>query len=266
MLTATAKGFNFYEYSLSFGPDVRLIQEECPVDASEFRMFEKVMLPYVEVRDKVYAALPGGKKWRSFIPSRPKILEYYLTTKALRPRAGMVYVDLASYMSLYPNYLAEQHGVVAIRQDMLYTPGKRTVAFRSVLKPGQKVQMQCLGGNAIKLDMPDASADAMALQCSIEHFEGRSDTDAIVEAWRVLKPGGRLLIIPFYCGDKYEEIMVKDCPPGCQFRRHYDPYQFRRRVLEHIPTDFELEMRYYRNVKEIDPQFCCVYSVALRKP
>lgn len=118
---------------------------------------------------------------------------------------------------------------------------------------------------AFRLDLPDGSVDAIALQCSLEHFEGTSDSEAIVDAWRVLKPGGRLLIIPFYCGAVGNKGFVKDCPPGCQFRRHYDPYQFRRRILERLPSDFETEMRYYRNVQEIDPDFYCVYSVALRK-
>ncbi|MBI5153840.1 methyltransferase domain-containing protein [Candidatus Poribacteria bacterium] len=127
------------------------------------------------------------------------------------------------------------------------------------------MEMPVIGCDACELPLPDSSLDAMALHCSFEHFEGDSDTRFVREAMRVLRPGGGLLIIPFYCGEQGVEVFKPDFAPGCQFHRYYDPGTFRERVLDKLGTPVALEVRLYPNVRQVDSSFYCDYSILLRK-
>ena len=54
------------------------------------------------------------------------------------------------------------------------------------------------------MDVPDAFADKLFLHNSFEHFEGDADTGFVREAWRVLKPGGRVCIVPLYLSTRHQ--------------------------------------------------------------
>ena len=47
-------------------------------------------------------------------------------------------------------------------------------------------------------------ANKLILHNSFEHFEGEADRDFISEAWRVLRPGGEVCIVPLYLSQRYE--------------------------------------------------------------
>ena len=55
-----------------------------------------------------------------------------------------------------------------------------------------------IGGDACAMPIPDRFADQAALTCSLEHFEGDSDIRLFRELARVLRPGGRVVVIPLY--------------------------------------------------------------------
>jgi len=46
----------------------------------------------------------------------------------------------------------------------------------------------------------------MSLHNSLEHFEGRSDIKFFKEAQRLLRPGGKLLVVPLFIGDTYSTV------------------------------------------------------------
>jgi len=255
---------------LDFGPGHSVRHIECPIDQEKFDRFEAEFRPFIEARGAVYQRIPGGSSWSSFKPSREKVLEYYVTLDAVPLRGWSVYLDGASCLSLFPQYVAEATGARVLRQDLHYTPGMHDIAFPRVV-PHQaplwpqngKVTVTCIGCDACALPLPAASVDVITLHCSFEHFEGDGDRRFVREALRVLRPGGRLLIVPFYCGDAYREVVRPHFAAGCRFQRYYDPPSFVERVLSGLEVPVTLEARYYRNYAEIDREFYCCYSLTL---
>lgn len=278
---------------LDFGPSVDTRHIESPIDAADFASFERRFRPLLERRHEIHRAIPGAETWPDPEPSREKILEYYLTLEALDLRRESVYLDVASCVSLFPNYVAETLGAAVIRQDLYYAAGRSSVTFPRTLdrptndrgffarllrgldrdrspatapqSPSEAVSIDCVGSDACAIPLEEQAVDAIGLHCSLEHFEGDSDGRFASEAFRLLRPGGALLVIPFYCGLEYQEIFRAEFAAGCQFHRFYDPSSFAERVLSRLPRPFRVEVRYYTNHKEVDPSFYCVYSVCVRK-
>lgn len=253
---------------LDFGNDIPVKNIEAQINESSFRDFEKAFAPFVKKRESIYSRIPGGGTWPSFEPAREKILEYYLTLRALSLEAKSTYLDVASGLSLFPNFVAERIGATVYRQDWFYPRGIEIVEFPRIIRRlfnRTLVPISCMGCDVRDFPLGDSTVDHITLHCSLEHFEGDADRLFISEAFRVLNPRGRILIIPFYCGDKYQELYKKEFANGCQFHRYYDPPSFVERVLSSIDVPYSLEMRYYRNSRSIDESFYCDYSLVVIK-
>lgn len=142
-------------------------------------------------------------------PIWEKIPQYYFTWKQLQPllsREESVYVDIAStedspYFELLRLLARAKH---RYRQDLVFPAG---------------VHGDRIGGSAAALPLADSSVDAMTLHCSFEHFEGEADTGFIREVGRVLRPGGRVCLVPLYMGE-YAFIM---CDPAWGYDIQPDP-------------------------------------------
>jgi len=118
-----------------------------------------------------------------------KTSQHYLAARLLDLQAGQTYIDVASDLSVFPDIAETRYNVgTAYRQDLQYEPG---------------VHGKTIGGDAAAIPLPDRSVDTMGLHCSWEHFEGDSDAGFLVEAGRLLKPGGRVCIIPLYMADVF---------------------------------------------------------------
>lgn len=193
-------------------------------------------------------------------PSFPeKTLEHYLAFKLLNLRPFEIYVDIASAGSPVPEIYRNLSGCKTYRQDLVYPPGIH----------GNKI-----GCDASDLPLPDSSVDAMALHCSFEHFEGSSDIGFIEEATRVLRPGGRLCILPLYMFNKYA-IMTD---PNYGFRpsedadvyvaegwgekhgRFYDAAHLVSRIRDHL-RGLRLTIYEIQNANEVHP-YCYLKFVA----
>jgi len=167
-----------------------------------------------------------------------KLLEHYVSLDLLRPRSGEVLIDVASAVSPFAEYTARRLGCRAYSLDLLYPAG---------------VHGNRIGCGVDRIPLPDATVDLLTLHCSIDHFEAGRDTLFLREAARLLRPGGRLCVLPVYFALEPTNI----CDPRCfspavafdrearlrkvpgqrnRFGRYYSPASFRRRILEASPA------------------------------
>jgi len=129
-----------------------------------------------------------------------KTLEHFIAYTTLGLAAGQTYIDVGSEGSPYPR-MFRRSGVRAFSQDLSYRPG---------------VHGWHIGSSADCLPVGDASVDAVSAQCSFEHFEGQADTGLIRELGRVLRPGGRCVIVPLYLSNTFHNIVDPLLAPGVQ--------------------------------------------------
>ena len=190
-----------------------------------------------------------------------KALEHYVGADLLGLSPGQVFIDVAASSSPWLNIAPRLYGVMALALDL--HPPTATV-------PGYK-----LAADATHMPLPDNSVDGMALHCAYEMFEGDADSRLIPEAARVLREGGRMVILPLYMHHLY----YADSSPGAdrrgidyqgakrvwredrdgrvglggvRFSRKYDVPAFLERVVPHRGP-LRLTIRYIENETEVDP-------------
>ena len=120
-----------------------------------------------------------------------KILEYFLSLMLLPVVPSDVVVDVASERSVFPDVVATTVGARVFRLDIIYPPG---------------IHGDRIGGSADGMPLPDGSVDKLFLHNSFEHFEGDIDTGFVREAWRVLRRGGGLCVVPLYLSARHQIV------------------------------------------------------------
>jgi SAM-dependent methyltransferase len=120
-----------------------------------------------------------------------KILEYFVSLECVPVMASDVVIDVASERSVFPELVRALTGARVYRQDLIYPPG---------------IQRDRIGGSADTMPVPPSFADKLFLHNSFEHFEGDTDTKFIREAWRVLKSGGGVCIVPLYLSTRHQIV------------------------------------------------------------
>jgi SAM-dependent methyltransferase len=163
--------------------------DEAGIDIEVFTLertaFEEHMLAFRYPR--FYAGGPIAKG--GFRES--KILEYFISIDLLPVAASDVVIDVASERSVFPEMINATVGAQVFRQDLIYPPGV----------DGDKI-----GGSAAAMPVPAGFADKIFLHNSFEHFEGVIDTEFVTEAWRLLKPGGGVCIVPLFLSTRYQIV------------------------------------------------------------
>jgi SAM-dependent methyltransferase len=214
---------------------------------------------------KAYAAGPldeGGNR-------ENKLLEYFVSLEILGFQEDDVVIDVASERSIFGQVVREVCGATILRQDLIFPPG---------------IHGDRIGGSAASMPVRDHFADKLVLHNSFEHFEGTADSDFIAEAWRVLKPGGVVCIVPLFVSDGYSIIsdpltdrrgIVWD--PGARvlelsgwhnrFGRFYDASALEARVLSRArAVGFDVEILHFANVKDVHPRASMYFALVMRKP
>lgn len=197
-----------------------------------------------------------------------KYLEHFVSLDLLEIAPGDVVIDVASCTSPFPEIVADRYGCRVYRQDIVYPPG---------------VEGDRIGGDACAMPVAEGFADKMVLHCSFEHFEGDRDGRFVREAARVLRPGGRLCILPLYFGREYAVMTDPDAwgerepeldPEALTWLaegygelhgRLYDVPRFLDRVVAHL-GDLELTVHRVDNAAEIDPGCYLRLAAVLVKP
>ncbi|MEM7102119.1 MAG: methyltransferase domain-containing protein [Bacteroidota bacterium] len=186
-----------------------------------------------------------------------KTLEHYVSTKFIDFMPETVFVDIAACTSPFSENIRSIYGVkTTYRQDLVFPKG---------------VDNDRIGGYAHEIPLEDNSVDGITLHCSLEHFEGDSDTLFFQTAERILKPGGRVVVLPFYIADEYTIHLdpvfnlIKGHKPKVDpvaklrycnwyqyFSRHYDVNALQKRILEAAPG-LDLTIYRVRNFKKVHP-------------
>jgi len=184
-----------------------------------------------------------------------KSLEHYVTLKLLGVDRQDVFVDLASEHSPVPDIYRALTGCKSFRQDIMYPAG---------------IAGDRIGGDAASMPVPDGFFTKAALTCSLEHFEQDADIRLFEELGRVLRPGGKVCVAPYYV---YEEAAVqtdplvsgpakvpfdRDVPVFCavgwnnRHGRFYSPKSMQERLISRVGDRFSFEFHHFPNAHEID--------------
>jgi hypothetical protein len=211
----------------------------------------------------------GGKDACSFLE---KALEHFLSFKIARPARGQIFMDVGSCVSVVPEILRRYYGSDCYVQDLALPHG---------------VNGWNVGSNAAEIPLPDSSLDGMTLHCTFEHFEGEADSHFIRECARLLKPGGKTVILPLYVNlnwtnvtgetdqDKRNTIGFDGAASyRCvipewrnRFGRHYSAEAFLDRVLDvAIGCGLQVEMLRVINFDQVHPSLWLRWVLVLEKP
>lgn len=178
---------------------------------------------------------------------KEKTLEHYLSTEFIHFYPEMTFIDIAACTSPFSEIVSQLYSVGAsYQQDLIFEKGVN----------GHKI-----GGPASDIPLPDNSVDAVTLHCSLEHFENSSDIDLFKELFRLLKPGGVAVILPFYLAREYTihidpvfnflkfhkpkidiNAQLRYCNWYQHHSRHYDVNALKERILDNVP---ELSLKVY---------------------
>ena len=96
----------------------------------------------------------------------------------------------------------------------------------------------------------------MALHCSFEHFEGRSDIGFIREAERVLRPGGAVCVVPLYLSEEYAIQTDPDvaAPAGVVFEDDATVYCARYQITNAAQVGPSCYVRFALLMQKLDPR------------
>lgn len=195
----------------------------------------------------------GGDEKNNFTE---KTLEHYVSTEFIEFKPKTTFIDIAACTSPFYQLVKILFGVkVSYQQDLIFKKGLH----------GNKI-----GGSASALPLHDNSVDAATLHCSLEHFENNHDTEFFLEMNRVLKQGGKVVVLPFYLAYEYTihidpifnflrfhhpkrdpEAQLRYCNWYQHHSRHYSPVALKKRILNNVPN-LELEIFKVENFREIN--------------
>lgn len=187
-----------------------------------------------------------------------KTLEHYVSTKFMNLYPNARFIDIAACDSPFYKIIKDKYKMSeSYQQDLVYPKGLKN---------------DKIGGFGHELPFEENSIDAVTLHCSLEHFEGNSDTLFFKTLEKQLKPGGVAVVLPFYIANEYT-IHVDPIfnllrrhkvsyDKSARFRlryanwyqfysRHYDPQAILERILIPCPN---LELTIYRvqNFRDVD--------------
>jgi SAM-dependent methyltransferase len=210
----------------------------------------------------------GGKK--KHLNFTQKSLEHYVSTLFIDFFPDMTFVDIAACNSPFSKIVQNTYKLEkSYRQDLIFKKG---------------IHGDQIGGYASELPFEKNSIDAVTLHCSLEHFEKDSDTEFFAAMDTLLKPGGKILVVPFYIAREYsihvdpvynllkghqiypddKRAVLRYCSWRQYFSRHYDIKALQERIIN-AAGSLVAEIVYFTNHKEIHPDSYLRFALILTK-
>jgi SAM-dependent methyltransferase len=244
------------------GRDVKILKTR--LNITEYKNWIK-KTKYSENYPKYLKEYPLGK------PFQQKSIQHYLSIVFWDIKKDDIYLDVASSNSVFPNILQDVYKLpVVYKQDLKYPKG---------------LHGSTIGGNADSISLPDQSVNHMAMHCSLEHFEYGADVGILREAARLLKPKGRLCIVPLYLSstdfvvtspslwfnrepktmpsfDEDSTVCISEHAKQ-RYIKHYSANSFIRKIALPFKDTFNISIYYFENFQEIDG--CPEFSLILGK-
>ena len=205
---------------------------------------------------------------------REKLLEHWLSSEMLglpNFKSGDLFIDAAAATSPWARIQRERFGVEAFAIDLAEIGSAyRDLSYYSV-------------ENATKTHFPDCSVRGVALHCAFELFLGEDDSNLIAELARILKPGGKAVILPLYmhthpCAYSSPEYFGKSYPDpevkqyvrlearSVPSSRKYDAKTLRNRVINHIErTGMNFTLHALRNKEDFGPNIYCHFILEITR-
>ena len=203
-----------------------------------------------------------------------KLLEHWIAAEKLGIEnydSNDIYLDIAAGTSPWAKILRDHFQVSSYAIDL----GNISVKYRSLPYYIQE--------NATATRFADESVSGASLQCAFEMFTHDDDVNLIKEISRLLKPGGKLIILPLYLHTHYCAFSSPNCYgkgysdksakeyvyhdwDGIPSARFYDAQTLKSRILE---TIVKLGMKYkilvLRNKKDFGDGVYCHFILEVTK-
>ena len=203
-----------------------------------------------------------------------KLLEHWIAGELLQLdqySSSDVYVDIASFDSPWAKILRERLGIAAFAVDL-----------SPVAEPYQHLDFY-FSENATHTHFADAEVRGASLQCAYEMFRGDDDRMLISELMRILRPGGKAVILPLYMHTHYccyssPEYFGKGFSDigaleyihfegrGVPSSRKYDAQRLKDRVLDPITSvGMRYRLRVLRNQEALGEGIYCHFILEIEK-
>ena len=199
---------------------------------------------------------------------REKAFEHYLGAKLLQLSPDDVFIDVAAAKSPWYTMVPQLYDCPqSYCLDLDYPPG---------------IHGQQIGADATATPLPDGFASKIALHCAYETFEGSADAQLPAEAHRLLRPGGRMVILPLYLHNSYfvdvgpyadrrgldyqgaARVWREDIK-GLRFSRKYSVQALADRVVRNL-NGLQLRIFFIENVSDAVPNGYCGFAALFTKP
>jgi hypothetical protein len=232
-------------------------------DADEFKAFQAA-----DYFPHDYHGGRTGSVWDE------KLLEHWLAAERLGLREYTnqdVYIDVAAGGSPWAKSLRDKFGMSAFAIDLSLDGS----AYKDL--PFYRIE------NATATGFEDASVKGASLQCAYEMFMGDDDTNFLKEFARILKPGGKIVILPLYLHTHYSAYSSPECYgrgnsdplakeyicrewKGIPSARFYDASALKRRVLDPIENlGMQYQILALRNKADYGKNIYCHFILEITK-